>query len=179
MDRSLVAHNDISLVSAQGTQVSKLNREHPQQLRKELFDAILSLTSHFAQPTVFDQTGNVKAAVESLIRDYWFYKLEDFLLMIEMGKRGEFGKVYHVDVQLLTEWLKCYDEQRDVAIENQNLSMKQEMNQPLENVDYEAYKARIEEEPEPVSKDDAFNQFKADYYKRRVREEEKARTDEQ
>lgn len=76
---------------------------------------------------------------KELVETFPNESIEDFQLCFKKGIRGTYGTIYNVDLAVLSRWMGEYLEEKYQLIES---APKQE---ELSEVDYEAFKKRIEE----------------------------------
>lgn len=68
----------------------------------------------------------VNALSEMIFRDWYWYTLADLKTMLQMGIKGEFGKIYErLDVNVIYEWLMQYNEKRAAVAEQNSSNAKQ------------------------------------------------------
>jgi hypothetical protein len=73
--------------------------------------------------------GQIAQTRELLLEDFVHLKPEDFKLCFNRAKKGHYGPLYdRIDGQLILDWLRKYDNERDAEIEiiraNQNRDLK-------------------------------------------------------
>jgi hypothetical protein len=61
----------------------------------------------------------LRIMVDLVIREYWMWKLDDIILMVQKGINGDFGKQYgKFNGSVLQEWLRQYDALREHICEH-------------------------------------------------------------
>jgi len=108
---------------------------------------------------------------DDLIDVYSHDSVEDITECLKNGRRGEYGFGHNsrnsLNMILIREWMSLHLEKKAIEREKENKKNKIENNEPLEIVDYEAYKIRTKKE-DKEKKDkkqgsEEYNNFKHDW----------------
>jgi hypothetical protein len=62
----------------------------------------------------------VSDTVDSILKDYWALKIDDFKLCFQNAKKERYGKIYRIDESVILSWLEKYVEERFASAENNN-----------------------------------------------------------
>lgn len=136
-----------------GVQVSKIQKESPQELHAVVMAAIVDV----GEVTQSKIEGSLAGRMATgLLQDFWYMKLDDVLLFLSKGARGHYGRIYgSVGAPELYQWGLTYDEERSSLYEakNKRLQKKIEVDTSLVPVDYRAWiKNRQKIDPEDKSR---------------------------
>lgn len=109
-------------------QLSKIKREEGE---KEALRQIIYLVnwanSAFKNNLSDDMVFEVSL---SILKEYWFFKLEDIALFCSMLRRGDLVKVYNLEMQTFFEALRIYDQRRADAIHKKHIGNKEIFDYP-------------------------------------------------
>lgn len=169
-------HGGLSRVEAwsDGVQVVKV-RESPEvmtYLRAELERVVqyLDMKKTF-------QKGEMADVVFNLVSDFYYLKLEEFLIVFDGIKKGEFGDYYErFYLPELYKAFKVYDqsEQRAEMIERHHSRVKAKMVVEVEDWKevYDDAVERLKTEKVKVDTDKDYQKVRAEYYKTKLNESE-------
>ena len=142
-----------------GTQLSTCAR-HSNAKTKVFLLAVLKDTIDYVEANKTLNQLQMQDAVDELIREFWYLKLEEIVYLLDKLKYEKFYE--RLKYGEIREFIIKYEEkERSNIIDNLMDSRKRyEMNE----VDYEAYKKWQKENPPKKRKDDSdYNNFKAHY----------------
>lgn len=107
-------------------QVSTLMREDKKSTRKYIYVLLSDLNNSFkVNPEFKLNDDEIVDLVMSLSKEYYHYRVQDFAIFVRNAKSGRYGKAYNrLDVPMVWEWIKKYDQQRDAVCEHNNLNMR-------------------------------------------------------
>jgi len=117
---------------------------------------------------------------EDLVDTYTYDSIEDVRECLKNGRRGVYGFGHNsrnsFTMILIREWMSLHLEDKAIEREKVNKKSKMSTKEPLQEVDYEAYKIRSEKEAKEKKEEkpgsEEFNKFKAQYLRDRKVEEE-------
>lgn len=70
----------------------------------------------------------VAQTVDLILEDYSVYKIDYFVLCFNKAKKGYYGKLYdRVDGQIILDWLRQYDLDYQLEIENERVNEKKRL----------------------------------------------------
>ena len=103
----------------EGAQLSLLRKNNNEKtVWKAIVLLLKDVCAHF--DLSFDNNVCVDIAINITDKHYHF-RLEDVLLCFTMGKRGDFGKVYHKTLSIIImEWLEHYDQLHEMHYVSKN-----------------------------------------------------------
>lgn len=94
--------------AAQGAQISLLKKDGQFKAAIKAISLMLKDVCNYLELN-FNEDVSIDIAV-NISTKYYYFRLEDVLLCLTKGKRGDFGKVYHKTLSIVvTEWLEQYD----------------------------------------------------------------------
>lgn len=63
---------------------------------------------------------------QSLMNEYWYIRMDDFIVAFKNGLRGKYGKVYgKLDFVTMCDWINKWFEERERYLEPKNNSFKE------------------------------------------------------
>jgi len=112
---------------------------------------------------------------EDLVDTYTYDSIEDVRECLKNGRRGVYGFGHNsrnsLNMILIREWMSLYLDKKAIEREKVNKKSKMSNKEPLQEVDYEAYKIRSEKEAKEKKEEkqgsEEFNNFKAKYLRDR------------
>ena len=111
----------------------------------------------------------LEVITDDLLDLYHKDSIEDIVLALKNGRQGMYGKVYgRLNMEVINGWMAQVLESKAEAREK-DLSKFKEESEPLEVVDYEAYKERIGKETSKNDEDEAYRKFKSAYQGNRIK----------
>ena len=78
--------------------------------------------------------------VEELVNAYPNESIEDFQICFKRGVLGMYGKIYNIDLSVISLWMKEYLYEKYQLIES---TIQKDSKESLPEVDYEAFKKRL------------------------------------
>lgn len=111
----------------------------------------------------------LEVITDDLLELYNKDSIEDIVLALKNGRQGRYGKVYgRLNMEAIGFWMSQVLNEKAEAREKE-LSKFKEETEPLEDVDYEAYKERTGKESSKNANDEAYGKFKAAYQSNKLR----------
>ncbi len=172
LQRYLGLNKPLTLKKAiNGTQISKLRRENPEQLVKTLFAGLWSLVKTVDANKTMNQ-GETQECVEVILIDYHWMKLEEIFYVFQKIRRGDYGKLYErLKMPEILNAICEYDlDERERYVIKANAKHKEVEKEPIISNDipaaemYENYlEAKEKEANKPKEKDEDFATFRTRY----------------
>lgn len=131
-----VESNDIAILKEHGIQLSKLNKDNPQQLLTAIAIMIQSVYELVNVGKKISEQAIVLLA-KMIVEKYWYLKIDEIEYALKQGIMGNFGTIYdRIDAQVIFEWLYKYEVSEEVIgiYENQVESyrkMEREHDSPI------------------------------------------------
>jgi hypothetical protein len=144
-------------------QLSKLKRENPSSAEFAIGFLIEELVFALNVPALSED--QVAYITKTLINEFWWLKIEDFVLIFKNAKMARYGKIYNrIDIHTICEWVNQYLTDRDREVENlrieENTEYKKHLNwlndgEQEQEWNYGKIKAREKEKAEERAKIDS------------------------
>lgn len=122
--------------------------------------------------------GNSVLLAEWIFDNYGYEPLELILNCLAKPPIDQ-DKIYRLTPDVITKWMSVALEEQAAKREKENLKLKMNFNDPLEQVDYESFKKRIEEgtalkdsKPKHWADDEEYKRFKAERMKQQLKPKE-------
>ena len=111
----------------------------------------------------------LETLVEDLVDVYQWDSIEDIIEALKKGRQGQFGKTFgKLDMTIIREWMNHQLSIKADQLERQHGKNKNEIDEEVFQVDYDAYRKRMQEEKQKKTElsdeQKQYNQFKAEYY---------------
>lgn len=169
------------MIQSQGlTKLSKTDMVLAEQDKGQtikLLSYLLQRLSKLYQLTNWTEENAVFLA-EWIYDNYKFDSLDDVIRCLKNPPHTE-NKQWRLTPDTIKEWMKVILEERADQREIENKALKEAFKDPLKDVDYDAFKAKIEVDGVPGEKkrqaDSAYERFKAEYLVRKQIETEQAK----
>jgi hypothetical protein len=92
-----------------GTQISTFRRNDEPMLRMGLHLMIEDVISFYGAIDRV-QDSEIENLVAKIFANYWWMKLEEIAYVFNLGKGGNYGKIYGIiSVKVIYEWIQYYD----------------------------------------------------------------------
>lgn len=88
--------------------------------------------------------------VRELVDMFSNESIQDFQLCFKNGVKGKYGKIYNVDLSVLSLWMAEYLDEKYQHIESKKVN---DLGEKLPEVDYEAFKERMKKQEKKVVTD--------------------------
>lgn len=112
-------------------QLSKLKRENPSSLEFAIGFLIEEVIYALNIPALTED--QVAYISKCIINEFWWLKIEDFVLIFKNAKLARYGKIYNrMDIHTISTWANQYISDRDREVENlrieENTDYKKKLN---------------------------------------------------
>jgi hypothetical protein len=103
----------------------------PKEIRLAMLKAIDYTLSFFSDSVHKMNVNQAMSLINIILKDFYYFKLEEVILVLRNGKLGHYGKIYNrVDADIVYSWFKQYEEERFKAVEmsrhNENTDFKKD-----------------------------------------------------
>jgi len=107
-----------------GTQISFLAKSEGEMIAVGLVSKLILELSIFFN-TTFNADG-VKMIAQMIVRQYWYMKYEELVLIFRDAIAGKYGKVYgQLSFAQIMEWIEKHEQNRNEHFEQSHSEMKQ------------------------------------------------------
>ena len=138
-DFTLMLRNNESLISCQstmdmtiekavdGVQLSFIKNDSGEKVAVAFLSRCLTEPNKYF-PSSFD-AGMITMASQMILRNYWYMKAEEVLLVFKEGIFGKYGKVYgQINFPVIAQWFEAHDAERSGLFEANHETKKGELN---------------------------------------------------
>lgn len=106
-----------------GTQISFLSKSEGEMIAVGLVSKLILELSVFFN-TTFNADG-VKMIAQMIVRQYWYMKFEEVVLIFRDAIAGKYGKVYgQLSFAQIMEWIEKHEQNRNEHFENEHSESK-------------------------------------------------------
>ena len=109
---------------------------------------------------------------QDILELYRTDSVEDVQQCLKKGRQGIYGFAHYsrssLSMPLISYWMSLHLEEKAQAREKE-LAQFKDVPEPIENVDYEAYKERTENEKKSSRSDSEYNHARASYFAERIK----------
>jgi hypothetical protein len=89
------------------------------EIRLALLKAIDYMLAFYSDSVHKMNVSQAMMLINTLLVDFYYFKLEEVILILKNGKIGRYGKIYNrVDADIVYSWFVEYSKERDIYVEN-------------------------------------------------------------